>query len=61
VFWARRSPYRKPGVAVMEFLPTIKSGLKIKPFLAELEAVVESNSNRLMEEAGYVFKPPTKG
>ncbi len=57
VLWARRSPYRKPGVAVMEFLPTIKTGMKIKPFLAELEAVVESNSNRLMEEAGHVFEP----
>lgn len=60
VFWARRSPYRKPGVAVMEFLPTIKSGLPIKDFLAELEEVVESNSNRLMEEAGHNFKPRTQ-
>ncbi len=53
VFWARRSPYRKPGVAVMEFLPTIRAGMEIKPFLATLEEVVESRSNRLMEEAGY--------
>jgi len=60
VFWARRSPYRKPGVAVMEFLPTIKAGQKIKPFLAELEEVVESNSNRLMVEAGYKFEPLAK-
>ncbi|MBL1437146.1 MAG: 1-acyl-sn-glycerol-3-phosphate acyltransferase [Rhodobacteraceae bacterium] len=60
VLWARRSPYRRPGVAVMEFLPTIKAGMKIKPFLAELEEVVESNSNRLMEEAGYVFEPIAK-
>ncbi len=60
VFWARRSPYRKPGVAVMEFLPTIKSGLPIKDFLAELEEVVESHSNRLMEEAGHKFEPRTQ-
>jgi 1-acyl-sn-glycerol-3-phosphate acyltransferase len=60
VLWARRSPYRKPGIAVMEFLPTIKSGMALKPFLAELEAVVESNSNRLMAEAGYVFTPLSK-
>jgi len=60
VLWARRSPYRKPGVAVMEFLPVIKSGMKIKPFLAELEEVVESHSNRLMIEAGHVFEPLAK-
>jgi 1-acyl-sn-glycerol-3-phosphate acyltransferase len=60
VLWARRSPYRKPGVAVMEFLPPIKSGLPIKQFLAELEEVVERNSNRLMAEAGHVFEPLPK-
>ncbi len=60
VFWARRSPYRKAGVAVMEFLPPIKSGMAIKPFLAELEEVVESHSNRLMVEAGHVFEPLSK-
>jgi len=60
VLWARRSPYRKPGVAVMEFLPPIKSGMDIKPFLAELEHVVETNSNRLMVEAGHVFEPLAK-
>ena len=60
VFWGRRSPYRKPGVAILEFLPTIKSGLPIKQFVAELEAVVETNSNRLMEEAGYKFEPLPK-
>lgn len=54
VFWARRSPYRKPGLAVMEFLPTIPAGLPMKDFMEELEAVVESNSNRLMAEAGFI-------
>ncbi len=53
VFWARRSPYRKPGVAVMEFLPPIKAGKPIKAFLSELEEVVEAHSDRLMAEAGY--------
>ena len=53
VFWARHSPYRKPGVAVLEFLPVIKSGKDMKGFLAELEEVVESHSNKLMAEAGY--------
>ena len=53
VFWGRRSPYRRPGLAVMEFLPTIPAGKPLKEFLAELEEVVETNSNRLMEEAGF--------
>jgi len=59
VFWARRSPYRRPGVAVMEFLPTIESGHPMKAFLAELEEVIESHSNRLMAEAGYKLEPDT--
>jgi len=55
VFWSRRSPYRKPGVAILEFLPIIKSGKPVKEFIAELEALVETNSNRLMAEAGFDF------
>jgi len=53
VFWARRSPYRKPGLAVIEFLAPIPPGLPIPAFMARLEAVVEAESNRLMREAGY--------
>lgn len=52
VFWARRSPYRKPGVAVLEFLPTIPKGMALRPFMTQLETVIEDNSNRLMREAG---------
>jgi len=53
VFWARRSPFRRPGVAVIEFLEPIPPGLPIPAFMARLEAVVEANSNRLMREAGF--------
>lgn len=53
VFWARRSPYRKPGLAVVEFLPEIPPGLPIAEFMPRLEAVVEAESNRLMREAGF--------
>ncbi len=53
VFWARRSPYRKPGLAVVEFLEPIPAGMEIKAFLALLEERVESESNRLMREAGF--------
>ncbi|MBL4807512.1 MAG: 1-acyl-sn-glycerol-3-phosphate acyltransferase [Rhodobacteraceae bacterium] len=55
VFWARRSPYRKPGVAILEFLEPIPAGLPIKEFLVKLEDVIETNSNRLMAEAGFEF------
>lgn len=55
VFWGRRSPYRKPGLAVIEFLPTLPAGLPMKEFLGQLEDVVETNSDRLMAEAGFEF------
>lgn len=54
VFWARRSPYRRPGVAVIEYLPVIKQGLPIDQFMKQLEDVVETRSDALMAEAGFV-------
>ncbi len=53
VFWPRHGIYRKPGVAVVEFLPRIEAGKEIKPLMAELEAAVETASDRLMSEAGF--------
>lgn len=53
VFWPRTGIYRKPGLAVVEFLPAIEPGLAVEPFMAELERVVETASNRLMAEAGF--------
>lgn len=53
VFWARRSPYRKPGLAVLEFLDPIPPGLPIPEFMHRLETTVERESNRLMREAGF--------
>ncbi len=55
VLWARRSWYRRPGLAVVEYLPVIKAGLAIEEFMARIEPLVEENSNRLMREAGFVF------
>ena len=55
VFWPRRSMMRKPGLAVVEFLPPIPAGLEIGEFMTQIEAVVESNSNRLMAEAGFAL------
>jgi 1-acyl-sn-glycerol-3-phosphate acyltransferase len=57
VFWPRHGIYRKPGLAVVEFLPAIAPGKSVGDFMAELERVVETASDRLMAEAGFA---PTK-
>lgn len=57
VFWARRSPIRKPGLVVMEFLEPIPAGLELREFMETLEDVIETNSDRLMAEAGYLPSP----
>lgn len=54
VFWPRRGVYRKPGTAVVEFLPRIPAGLEREEFLRQLETEVESASDELMKEAGFV-------
>lgn len=57
VFWPRHGIYRKPGLAVVEFLPRIGPGLADKAFLRELETVIEGRSNALMAEAGFRALP----
>lgn len=59
VFWPRHGIYRKPGLAVVEFLPPIAPGKPVGDFMAELERVVETASDRLMAEAG--FSAPAQG
>ena len=44
---------RKPGLAVVEFLPAIAPGLDRDSFMARLETEVETASDRLMTEAGF--------
>ncbi len=53
VFWPRRGIHRKPGLAVVEFLPPIPPGLAQGEFMARLEREVETASDRLMSEAGF--------
>ena len=53
VFWPRKGIGRKPGLAVVEFLPPIAAGLSKAEFMKRLEAEVEGASNRLMREAGF--------
>ena len=53
VFWPRVGIYRKPGLAVVEFLDPIEPGLDRDSFMEKLETVVERHSNALMREAGF--------
>ncbi|MEQ8898014.1 MAG: lysophospholipid acyltransferase family protein [Roseovarius sp.] len=53
LFWPRMGILRKPGLAVVEFLPRIEAGLDKGTFMARLADEVEEASNRLMKEAGF--------
>ncbi|MDT8327584.1 MAG: lysophospholipid acyltransferase family protein [Roseovarius sp.] len=53
VFWPKRGIYRKPGVAVVEFLEPIEAGLGKEAFMARLEEEVETASDALLQEAGF--------
>ena len=53
VFWPRHGFLRKPGLAVVAFLPEIAPGLSRDDFMARLESEVEAASNALMAEAGF--------
>jgi 1-acyl-sn-glycerol-3-phosphate acyltransferase len=47
LFWGRRSFHKLPGRIVVEFLPPIAPGLDRRIFMAELEAAIETASDRL--------------
>ncbi len=53
VFWPRRGILRKPGLAVVEFLPRIPADKDVTSFMSELERTIEDASDRLMAEAGF--------
>ena len=53
VLWPKRGLLRKPGTAIVEFLPVIAPGMERTAFMAQLEDVVETQSNALMREAGF--------
>lgn len=52
-FWPRRGLYRRPGLAVVEFLEPIAPGLPKEAFMTQLETTVEEASNRLLKDAGW--------
>lgn len=53
LFWPRKGILRKPGLAVVEFLPRIEAGLGKADFMERLEREVEGASDRLMRENGF--------
>ena len=53
LFWPKRGILRRPGLAVMQFLPAIAPGLPIPTFMKEMEASVETASLTLMRDAGW--------
>ncbi len=53
VFWPKRGIMRKPGLAVIEFLPTIAAGVDRVEFMQRLESDIESASDALLKEAGF--------
>lgn len=50
LFWPRHGILRKPGLAVVEFLPPIPPGQDREVFMETLETRVETASNSLMDE-----------
>ena len=61
VFWGRNSWLRRPGIAVVEFLPPIPDGLAQPEILAEIETRVEAASGRLLAEAQRADDDPSAG
>ena len=53
IFWPRHGILRKPGLAVVEFLPAIAPGEDPHSFMTRIETEIEAASDRLMAEAGF--------
>lgn len=51
VFWGRNSLLRKPGLAVVEFLPPLPPGLGQEAALRSIERDIEAATRRLEKEA----------
>jgi 1-acyl-sn-glycerol-3-phosphate acyltransferase len=51
LFWPRRALLRRPGTAVIEFLPVIPAGLPAPEFARILQDRIETASDRLIAEA----------
>ena len=61
LFWPPHGVMRRPGLAVVEFLPEIAPGLAPDAFLARVRGEIEAASGRLMAEAGWTGAPGRRG
>ena len=62
VFWPQEERTKRPGVAVLEFLPPISTDLDKDAFMAALEDAVETRTAELVAEAtGHPVKPAVLG
>jgi 1-acyl-sn-glycerol-3-phosphate acyltransferase len=59
LFWGRRGFKRRPGVAVIEYLPLIAPGLQRDAFLDKLQSTIEAECGRLNAEAAAKNPGPT--
>ncbi|MEO0359114.1 MAG: 1-acyl-sn-glycerol-3-phosphate acyltransferase, partial [Pseudomonadota bacterium] len=50
LLWPKRGIMRKPGTAVVEFLPRIEPGLSVADFMEKIETDIETKSDALMDE-----------
>ena len=57
LFWPRAAVMRRPGLAVVEFLPPVAGGSGREQFMRELEETIEDHSDRLMREGGFRPQP----
>ena len=55
VYWPKRGLWRKPGVAVVEYLDWLPEGLSVEEATAHMEQEIEAASDRLAKEAGFVI------
>ncbi len=53
IFWPRKGIMRKPGTAIVEFLPAMPDRMQNAEFLSQLETLVETRSDALMREGGF--------
>lgn len=51
LFWPKRAILRRPGTAVVEFLPTLPPGVAKEEFMTRIEQVIEARSDALAAEA----------
>jgi 1-acyl-sn-glycerol-3-phosphate acyltransferase len=61
VFWGRRRFLKRPGVITLEFLPPVPRGLDRRAFLTELQARIETASERLRAEAEIKHRAESTG